>query len=374
MSVEIVGMIGVKREGTGAKGTEVHVIGGGIDPDYIVQFARAHEESGFDKALVGYTSTSADGFAVAMHAAAHTTKLGYLIAHRPGFLSPTLAARKVATIDHITKGRIALHIISGGGDAEQRRDGDFLDHDSRYRRSGEFMHLLRRVWTEDEPFDHEGEYYRVEQAWSDLKCYQQPHVPLYFGGASKAALNVAAEQCNVYAIWGEPVSEVENKISLMRQTLKETGRDPSTVGFSVSLRPILGTTEPEAWDRAHAILDNVLETGQRSTIGLSTSRLQSEGSRRLLEFAGQGDVLDERLYMPIAKATGAAGNTTALVGTAEQVVESLMRYYKAGCTTILIRGFDPLNDAVEYGRELIPMLRDSVRKYVKARERSKSSV
>ena len=186
MSVEIVGMIGVKREGTGAKGTEVHVIGGGIDPDYIVQFARAHEESGFDKALVGYTSTSADGFAVAMHAAAHTTKLGYLIAHRPGFLSPTLAARKVATIDHITKGRIALHIISGGGDAEQRRDGDFLDHDSRYRRSGEFMHLLRRVWTEDEPFDHEGEYYRVEQAWSDLKCYQQPHVPLYFGGASKA--------------------------------------------------------------------------------------------------------------------------------------------------------------------------------------------
>ena len=195
-----------------------------------------------------------------------------------------------------------------------------------------------------------------------------------FEDTSKAALNVAAEQCNVYAIWGEPVSEVENKISLMRQTLKETGRYPSTVGFSVSLRPTLGTTEPEAWNRAHAILDNVLETGQRSTIGLSTSRLQSEGSRRLLEFAGQGDVLDERLYMPIAKATGAAGNTTALVGTAEQVVESLMRYYKAGCTTILIRGFDPLNDAVEYGRELIPMLRDSVRKYVKARERSKSSV
>ena len=115
-------MLGAKREGTGAEGAEVHVVDGGIDGEYIAALSKAPEESGFDKVLAGYTSSSADGFIVAMHAAAHTQKLGYLIAHRPGFVSPTILARKAATFDQLTQGRIALHIISGGGDTEQRRD------------------------------------------------------------------------------------------------------------------------------------------------------------------------------------------------------------------------------------------------------------
>ena len=363
MTIEIIGMIGAKREGAGAKGAAVQYIGGGMDPDYIVEFSRAHEESGYDKVLVGYTSTSPDGFAVAMHAASHTLRLGYLIAHRAGFVSPTVAARKVATIDQFTRGRIALHIISGGSDEEQQRDGDYQDHDARYRRSAEFMGLLKKVWTSDEPFDHAGEFYKVAKAYSDVKCYQKPHVPLYFGGASEAAIRVAASQCDLYATWGEPVAEVEKKIVNMRAAVKQAGRDPNSIRFSVSLRIILGTTEAEAWDKAHATLDRVVASTEHSRD--ATARVkQSEGARRLLELADRGDVLDERLYMPIAKATGAAGNTTALVGTTEQVVESLMRYYRVGCSTVLIRGFDPLNDVINLGKELIPMLRQEVHKYV----------
>ncbi len=363
MTIEIIGMIGPKREGAGAKGAAIQYIGGGIDPDYIVEFSRAHEDSGFDKVLVGHTSTSSDGFSVAMHAANHTSRLGYLIAHRPGFVSPTMAARKVATVDQLTKGRIALHVISGGSDAEQQRDGDYQDHDARYRRSEEFMGLLRKVWASDEPFDHVGEFYKVARAYSDIKCYQQPHVPLYFGGASAAAIKVAASQCDVYATWGEPVAEVEQKIGDMRAAVKNAGRDPSSVRFSVSLRLILGATEAEAWDKAHETLDRVVASIQHSKDATARAR-QAEGASRLLALADRGDVLDERLYMPIAKATGAAGNTTALVGTTEQVVESLMRYYRVGCTTVLIRGFDPLNDVIDLGKELIPMLRDEVHKYV----------
>ena len=362
MTIEIIGMIGAKREATGAKGAAVQYIGGGMDPDYIVEFSRAHEESGFDKVLIGYTSISPDGFAVTMHAASHTSRLSYLIAHRAGFVSPTVAARTVATIDQFTQGRIALHIISGGSDSEQQRDGDYLDHDARYRRSAEFMGLLRKMWTSDKPFDHAGEFYKVAQAYSDVKCYQNPHVPLYFGGASEAAIKVAASQCDLYATWGEPVAEVAKKTINMRAAVKNAGRDPNSIRFSVSFRLILGTTEAEAWEKAHDTLDKVTATTEHSKD--ATIRVQqSEGARRLLEFAEMGDVLDERLYMPIAKATGAAGNTTALVGTTEQVVESLMRYYRVGCDAVLIRGFDPLNDVVHFGKELIPMLRDEVRKY-----------
>ena len=119
MPIEFIGMIGVKPEG--ADGAAVHVIGGEIDLAWIRDFSRAHESAGFDKVLIGYTSTAAEGFVVAGYAAAHTERLAYLIAHRPGFVAPTLAARKAATLDHVSGGRLALHIITGGSDADQAR-------------------------------------------------------------------------------------------------------------------------------------------------------------------------------------------------------------------------------------------------------------
>ena len=365
MELEIIGMIGAVREGTGSKGAEVHVIGGGVDGDYSSDFAKAHENSGFDKVLVGYTSSSADGFIVAMHAAANTEKLGFLVAHRPGFVSPTVLSRKAATVDQLTQGRIALHIISGGGDLEQRRDGDFLDHDARYRRSGEFMNILRTLWTSKVPVDHKGEFYNFEQAKSDFDCFQQPHIPLYFGGASEAALEVGAKECNVYAMWGEPLKEVEKKIKLFTDRVRRVGRNPKSVKFSVSTRPIVADTESEAWDIAHSTLENVLKTNQNSMHGMGKERLESVGSQRLVDFAKDGEILDDRLYTPISAATGGAGNTTALVGTAEQVSDSLLKYYKLGCSTLLVRGFDAYNDAVYWGKELIPHLKESVDNYHK---------
>src|SRR6266487_1884755 len=120
MPIEFIGMIGVRPEG--ADGAAVHVIGGRIDPAWLRDFSRAHEQAGFDKVLVGYTATAAEGFLVASYAASHTERLGYLIAHRPGFVAPTLAARKAATLDQLSGGRVALHIITGGSDADQAKD------------------------------------------------------------------------------------------------------------------------------------------------------------------------------------------------------------------------------------------------------------
>ena len=363
-NIEVIGMIGVNRERDSSRGVTVSLFGGGINPadeipagvdaDYIAEFSQAHEDSDFDKVLIGYSSATADSFAVASYAATRTTRLGYLIAHRAGFMSPTLAARHTATLDQLCGGRIALHVISGGSDVEQRRDGDWLDHDSRYRRTGEWMDIVRRIWTEYEPFDYEGEFYNLVQAHSQVRTRQRPHIPLYFGGASDAAKEVGAKHADVYALWGEPIAAIREQIADIRTRAARYGRD---IRFSLSVRPILGDTEGEAWERARGILERVQGSVGDSVGPGQPARLQSVGSQRLLEFAAQGEVHDQRLWMPIAAATGAAGSTTALVGTAEQVAESLLAYYDAGCSTVLIRGFDPLQDTVEYGRELIPILR-----------------
>jgi alkanesulfonate monooxygenase len=347
--IEIIGMISTTLA------SEIYgksIITGAVDPRFIAEFARVHEEGGFDRVLVGYGSTGADGFVVTAHAAAATSRLGFLIAHRPGFVAPTLAARKAASLDHVTGGRIALHIITGGSDVEQQRDGDFLDHDARYRRTDEYLEVLRRTWTSERPFDFDGEFYRVRGAFSEVKPLQRPAIPIYFGGASGPALAVGARHCDVYALWGEPVAAVRRSIAEVRAAAP-AGRVPR---FSVSVRPILGATEDRAWARARGILERIVE--RRG--GTTPARPQSIGSQRLLDLARQGEVHDKRLWTAIAAATGATGSTTALVGTAEQVAESLLDYYDAGASTVLIRGFDPLQDAIEFGRELVPLVRAGV--------------
>ena len=351
MPIEVIGMIGVRPEG--ADGAAVHVIGGEIDPAWVRDFSRAHEDAGFDKVLVGYTSSAAEGFVVSSYAAANTERLAYLIAHRPGFVAPTLAARKAATLDHFTNGRVALHIITGGSDADQAKDGDWLDHDTRYRRTDEYLGLLRRTWTEERPFDFEGEFYHVARAFSEIKPVQKPHIPLYFGGASEAAHAIGAKHCDVYMLWGEPLAAIRQRVAEVRAAGARAGREPRV---SVSLRPIIAPTEDAAWEKAHRILATVRAKQGDRTLPLP----EAVGAQRLVEFARQGELHDKRLWTPIAAAVGGAGNTTALVGTPEQVAESLLDYYDLGVTTLLIRGFDPLKDAEEYGRELIPLVRAGV--------------
>lgn len=155
--------------------------GPAVDPAYVRVFAQAHEHAGFDRILVPASSSSPDTLLTVNYAASVTDRIKFLLAHRPGFVAPTLAARQLATLDHYTGGRVAVHYITGGSDEDQQRDGDFVDHDERYARTDEYLGLLRQVWTADKPFDHEGAYYRVKGAWSEVKPVQAPYVPIYFG-------------------------------------------------------------------------------------------------------------------------------------------------------------------------------------------------
>ncbi|MBN3892547.1 MAG: LLM class flavin-dependent oxidoreductase [Nostoc sp. JL31] len=326
-----------------------------IDQDYIRELTQAHEKGGFERVLVAYRANNPDSFIVASYAASISEQLGFLIAHRPGFVAPTLAARTAATLDHFTNGRIAVHIITGGYDADQQRDGDWLDHDNRYRRTDEYLEIVRRIWTSDTPFDYEGEFYRVKDAFSAIKPFQKPHIPLYFGGASNQAVQVGAKHSNVYAMWGEPIAAIKERIANVRAALPD-GRD---IRFSVSVRPILGVTEEQAWEKAYNILARIQKLRGGATL-IPSEPSQAVGSQRLVDFAQKSEIYDKCLWTPIATATDGGGNTTALVGTPEQVAEALVDYYDAGVTTLLIRGFDLVQDAIEYGREVIPLVRAEV--------------
>ena len=321
-----------------------------FDPEVIAETARIHERAGFDRVLIGYFSDAPDGFLVGAHAAAMTTRLGFLLAHRPGFVAPPLAARKLATLDQLSGGRLAVHIITGGSDADQARDGDWTDAATRYRRTSEYVGLLRRTWTEKAPFDHDGEFYRTRGTYAEIRCRQEPHIPIYGGGGSDAAIRALAPQVDVYMLWGEPLKDTALFMERVRREAALAGR---SLTFSLSTRPILAATEGAAWDRARAILDRVL--ADRG--GAPPAQRQNIGSKRLLQAAAAAEVHDSCLWMKLAAATGAQGNSTALVGTPETVAKAMFEYYKLGATSLLIRGYDPRPDAVQYGEELIPRLR-----------------
>ncbi|MEZ5559992.1 MAG: LLM class flavin-dependent oxidoreductase [Pseudomonadales bacterium] len=348
MGINILGMIGVTPPGA----STVHIVGGGIDREFLVRFARAHEAAGFDAVLVGYSASSADGFQVAHYCAHKTERLQFLVAHRPGFVAPTLAARTVATFDTLLDGRLWLHIITGGHDADQRRDGDWLEHDERYARTDEYLDVMRRTWTADEPFDFEGRFYRVARAFADVRCLQQPHVPIWFGGLSDPAIAVGARHCDTYALFGEPLAAIEALMARISAAAAAYGRAPR---FNVSFRPIIADTEGAAWDRARALLADIEQASNGRRF-----KPEAENARRLVSLIEQGEVQDERLWVPIAAAAGGSGNTTALVGTPAQVAEAVARYYDLGVRGVLLRGFDPLEDAAAFGRELIPEIRARV--------------
>jgi alkanesulfonate monooxygenase len=317
----------------------------------VAKTAQVHEAADFDRVLIGYFSDAPDGFILGAQAAAVTERLGLLLAHRPGFISPTVAARKLATLDQMSEGRLAVHLIAGGSDVDQAKDGDHTDHGGRYRRQDEYAHILRRTWTEQAPFDHDGEFYSIQGAYADIRCVQAPYIRLYGGGGSDAAIDALAPHVDVFMLWGEPLADTAHFMGRVREAAEGHGRKPT---FSLSTRPILADTDDKAWDRARSILDQI----ERSGVGPQSR--QNEGSKRLLAAAAKAEVHDACLWTKLAEATGARGNTTALVGSPETVAKAMVEYYKLGATSLLIRGYDPLPDAEDYGRDLIPLVREMV--------------
>lgn len=197
-----------------------------FDADVIANTARVHENAGFDRVLIGYFSDAPDGFLIGARAAQVTDQLGFLLAHRPGFIAPTVAARKLATLDQLTNGYLALHLIAGSSPVDQAKDGDHTDHASRYRGLTEYAEVLKRTWTETAPFDHSGAFYDILGAYAEIRCKQTPHIPMCGGGGSDAAIAALAPFVDTFMLWGEPLADTAAFMTRVTQAATSHNRRP----------------------------------------------------------------------------------------------------------------------------------------------------
>ena len=355
MPIEFLGM-GATNDGSETNPRS----GGSFDPDYTVRLARAHQDHGWDRVLTAYGSGSPDPAQAAALIAARTDTLGLLVAHRPNLSIPTFAAKTLATLDHISDGRATVHMITGGSDHEQQREGDYLTKDERYGRTREYIQILKQAWTSYEPFDFSGEHYRFADFVADVFPVQQPRPRISFGGSSDAAYAVGTAEADIFCLWGEPLADTREQIERVRREAAAAGRS-TPPRIQVAFRPILAPTEAQAWARAEEIVGRI---EARKAGGKQSRRApgapENTGSQRLLEIAGRGERQDAILYTGTARATGGAGNSNALVGTPEQVAEALLAYVDLGVDIISARGYDTLADAVEFGDQVIPLVRAEV--------------
>jgi alkanesulfonate monooxygenase len=247
-----------------------------------------------------------------------------------------------------------MHAITGTG--AEPAHGEFLvDKDERYARTGEYLEIVKRSWTSEKPFDFEGKYFRVQGAFAPLKPLARPHVPISIGGSSDAVYPVAVRHTDLYCLYGEPIGDVKEQIGKLRRAADDAGVPAPRVSLSVRL--ILGPTEELAWEKARTIQAS-LEKNYKPIPG----RVQGTGTKRLLAAAERGERHDRALWMSTATAVGASHDSTALVGTPDTVVAALLDYYDVGVTTFLNRGYEPLYDALDYGRWIIPVVREEVRR------------
>ncbi|MFJ3803034.1 LLM class flavin-dependent oxidoreductase [Streptomyces sp. NPDC090088] len=339
--------------------------GAAFDKEYTLRLARAHEDHGWDRVLFAYGSGSPDPAPAAAYIASRLDRLQILLAHRPNVSYPTFAAKTFATLDQISEGRLTVHFITGGNDHEQGREGDTLTKDERYARTLEYIRIVKKIWTTREPFDHEGEHYRFHDFVSDVFPVQQPRPDVSFGGSSPAANAAGGAEADIYCLWGEPLAKTAEQIEVVKAAAKAAGRT-DVPRFQVAFRPIIAPTEELAWEKAHRTVGAIKARKEKGeAVGKrhnGHAQPQNTGSQRLIAIAEAGERYDRALWTPTAAATGGAGNSNALVGTPETVARALLDYYDLGVDILSARGYDLLGDAIDFGRYVIPIVREEVAK------------
>ena len=319
------------------------------DVDYLGQVARSAEQLGFTGALTPTGTWCEDAWIATAALTQVTRRLKFLVAFRPGLLSPTLAAQMAATFQRVSRGRLLLNVVAGGDELEQRRFGDFLGKDERYARADEFLTAVRGAW-EAPPFDFDGEHVHVQGA----EVAGAPTFPgIYLGGSSPPALRVAARHADVYLTWGEPPAAVAEKVARVRELAAAEGRD---IRFGIRLHVIARETSAEAWAAADRLLAD-LDPAAIAHAQEVQRHSQSEGQRRMTELhGGRIDDLEiaPNLWAGVGLVRGGAG--TALVGSYAEVADRIAELHDLGIEEYIFSGYPHLEEAYHVGEGVRPLL------------------
>ncbi|MGK5683749.1 LLM class flavin-dependent oxidoreductase [Actinoplanes sp. URMC 104] len=317
---------------------------------YLGQIARSAEQLGFEAALTPTGAWCEDAWVTTAMISSLSERLKFLVAFRPGVISPFLAAQMAGSFQNLSGGRLLLNVVTGGESHEQRMYGDHLDKAARYRRCGEFLAIVRRLWR-GERVDFDGTYHQIDAA--TLAQIPDPVPEVYFGGSSPEALDVAAEHVDVYLTWGEPPSAVAEKIERVRVLADKQGRE---LRYGIRLHTIARDTAEEAWAEAGKLLEGISEE-QIRRVQDGLRRSESEGQKRMLALNGgtkDGLEIYPNLWAGVGLVRGGAG--TALVGSHRQIADLIEEYASAGISEFVLSGYPHLEEAYRFGEGVLPEL------------------
>lgn len=331
-----------------------------VDLAYLQQIAGAADNLGYEGVLIPTGRSCEDPWVIASSLIGATKKLKFLVAVRPGLHQPSLAARMAATFDRLSGGRLLVNLVTGGDQAELEGDGVYLDHAARYEQSAEFIRIWREILArshDGQAFDYEGRHLSVKGAKLLFPPVQNPHPPVWFGGSSAAAHELASEQVDAYLTWGEPPAEVARKIADVRNRAARKGRK---VEFGIRLHVIVRETEDAAWKAAEELISRVDDqTVIRAQAAFA--RMDSEGQRRMAALHAGGAKrsraeleISPNLWAGVGLVRGGAG--TALVGDPKTVAARIEEYAALGLDKFILSGYPHLEEAYRFAELVFPLL------------------
>ncbi|SDP42451.1 alkanesulfonate monooxygenase [Rhodoferax sp. OV413] len=340
-----------------------------VNFDYLKQVAQAADSMGYEGVLIPTGRSCEDPWVVASALLPVTQRLKFLVAVRPGLHQPSLAARMAATFDRLSGGRLLINLVTGGDQAELEGDGVYLDHAQRYEQSAEFIRIWREILArshDGESFDFGGQYLSVTGAKLLYPPLQKPYPPVYFGGSSDAAHDLAAEQVDTYLTWGEPPAEVAKKVADVRARAAKHGR---SVKFGIRLHVIVRETDAEAWAAADSLISK-LDDDTVIRAQAAFARMDSQGQRRMAALHAGGKKrtradleISPNLWAGVGLVRGGAG--TALVGDPQTVAARMQEYADLGLDTFVLSGYPHLEEAYRFAELVFPLLPRSVQDKLK---------
>ena len=319
---------------------------------YLGQIARAADDLGYFGVLLPTGRSCEDSWVVASAMVPMTERLRFLVAVRPGLQEPAVAARMTATLDRISKGRLLVNVVTGGDPLEAKGDGIFMDHSERYAVTDEFLHIYRQL-LRLEPTTFAGKHLRIEDGSLLYPPVQTPYPPLYFGGSSDVGMQVAADHVDTYLTWGEPPTDVAEKVASAKAAAATRGR---TFTFGIRLHVIVRETSKEAWAAAEDLIrhvdDETIAAAQKTF-----ARYDSVGQQRMARLhSGSRDKLEvsPNLWAGVGLVRGGAG--TALVGNPDEVADRMKEYMALGIDKFILSGYPHLEECYRFAELVFPKL------------------